>query len=252
MTMSKIEYFISTSRPLKFMRQTLIKWGHCTAYVMLFQYRKAGNCWFPWYFVSGKVATMNFNGILCNRCGNAPVCMYVCMHVYRHPSALMHQVYLSSYAPKKNEEYGVPVYPIWGAWLLFFPRVVGKCSETFLSKNLSAVNRDFLSHSTCISLSSSPHYVFLRYPYSLRTFENRNDEKELISPNTRRRISFLILLLRKDWSPHFRVLKNKHEEDYEEFELLILMRDSKGFWWWCITHRITGLLDSFHCPVFYK
>jgi hypothetical protein len=28
--------------------------------------------------------------------------------------------------------------------------------------------------------------------------------------------------------------------------------DSKGFWRWYITHRITGFLDFFHCPVFYK
>jgi hypothetical protein len=26
--------------------------------------------------------------------------------------------------------------------------------------------------------------------------------------------------------------------------------DSKGFWRWCITHRITGILDFFHRPVF--
>jgi hypothetical protein len=28
--------------------------------------------------------------------------------------------------------------------------------------------------------------------------------------------------------------------------------ESKGFWCWCTTHRITGFLNAFHCPVFYK
>jgi hypothetical protein len=28
--------------------------------------------------------------------------------------------------------------------------------------------------------------------------------------------------------------------------------DSKEYWRWCITHRITGFLDFFHCPAFQK
>jgi hypothetical protein len=29
--------------------------------------------------------------------------------------------------------------------------------------------------------------------------------------------------------------------------LNMVLEDSKGFWWWCITFKITGFLDFFHC-----
>jgi hypothetical protein len=51
-----------------------------------------------------------------------------------------------------------------------------------------------------------------------------------------------MLLLRKDGSPYFRIVKNKYEDDYKEFQLLILMKFVK-------IHRIIFKILSFECII---